>query len=244
MEHLALQRAAADNARVSPSSRNRKMPLTLYFHPLSSFCQKVLIALYEHAIDFDKRIIDLGNEADRAELLALWPLGKFPVLQDHRRQRAVPESTVIIEYLDRLHPGRHGLIPADGETALDVRLWDRFFDLHVQGPMQQIVADRLFAANGDLSRERALLTTAYDLLERQLKGRTWVASPDFSLADCAAAPALFYASTLVPFGDEHLLLSDYFDRLIQRPSVQRVIEEARPYFALYPFVEAIAERFR
>ena len=220
------------------------MSLTLYFHPLSSFCHKALIALYELDIEFEKRVIDLGNDADRAELQALWPIGKFPVLRDHTRQKNVPESSVIIEYLDRLHTGQAHLIPYDGEAALEVRLWDRFFDLHVQVPMQKIVADRINAANGDLTRERTALTTAYGLLERQLTARTWVASPAFSMADCAAAPALFYASTLVPFADDHRHLRAYFDRLTERPSVKRVIDEARPWFAWYPFAEAIPERFR
>jgi glutathione S-transferase len=216
------------------------MSLTLYFHPLSSFCHKALIALYELDIEFEKRIIDLGNAADRAELQALWPLGKFPVVRDHTRNKAVPESSVIIEYLDR----QANLIPKDWEAALEVRLWDRFFDLHVQVPMQKIVADRINAANGDLTRERAALTTAYGMLEHQLTGKTWVAGPTFSMADCAAAPALFYASTLVPFADEHRHLRAYFDRLVERPSVKRVIDEARPYFSMYPFAEAIAQRFR
>lgn len=220
------------------------MSLTLYFHPLSSFCHKALIALYELNIEFEKRVIDLGNDADRAELQGLWPIGKFPVLRDHARQKVVPESSVIIEYLDRIHPGQAQLIPEDRETALEVRLWDRFFDLHVQVPMQKIVADRMNAANGDLTRERAALTTAYGMLERQLAARTWVASPAFSMADCAAAPALFYASTLVPFPDDYQHLSAYFDRLVQRPSVKRVIGEARPWFSWYPFAEAIPERFR
>jgi glutathione S-transferase len=136
------------------------------------------------------------------------------------------------------------LIPEAWEAALEVRLWDRFFDLHVQVPMQKIVADRINAANGDLTRERAALTTAYGMLEHQLTGKTWMAGPAFSMADCAAAPALFYASTLVPFADEHRHLCAYFDRLVQRPSVNRVIDEARPYFSMYPFAEAIAPRFR
>jgi glutathione S-transferase len=216
------------------------MSLTLYFHPLSSFCHKALIALYELDIEFEKRIIDLGNAADRAELQALWPLGKFPVVRDHARNKAVPESSVIIEYLDR----QAHLIPEAWEAALEVRLWDRFCDLHVQVPMQKIVADRINAANGDLTRERAALTTAYGMLEHQLTGKTWMAGPAFSMADCAAAPALFYASTLVPFADEHRHLCAYFDRLVQRPSVNRVIDEARPYFSMYPFAEAIAPRFR
>jgi glutathione S-transferase len=244
MERLAHWPMATDNEAVCISPRNGRMSLTLYFHPLSSFCHKALIALYELDIEFEKRIIDLGNDADRAELQALWPIGKFPVLRDLTRQKNVPESSVIIEYLDRLHTGQAHLIPYDGEAALEVRLWDRFFDLHVQVPMQKIVADRLNAANGDLTRERAALTTAYGLLERQLTARTWVASPAFSMADCAAAPALFYASTLVPFADDHRHLRAYFDRLTERPSVKRVIDEARPWFAWYPFAEAIPERFR
>lgn len=220
------------------------MPLTLYYHPLSSFCHKVLIALYEHAIEFEKRLIDLSSEADRAELEALWPPCKFPVIRDHDRQRTVAESSVIIEYLDQLYVGQHQLIPDDWDTALQVRLWDRFFDLHIQQPMQQIVADRLNDSHGDLTKQRAALLTAYGMLERQLAGATWVASPDFSIADCSAAPALFYASTLVPFPDNCHRLSAYFDRLTQRPSVRRVLEEAKPWFAYYPFAEAIPVRFR
>ena len=220
------------------------MPLTLYYHPLSSYCHKVLVALYEQAIEFEKNIIDLTSEADRSVLQALWPPCKFPVIRDHARQRNLAESSVIIEYLDHFHAGQHPLIPADWDTALEVRLWDRFFDLHVQTPMQQIVADRLRGTHGDLTRERAALMTAYGMLERQLAGRTWVASPDFSLADCAACPALFYASTLLPFPEDCRHLQAYFERLTRRPSFQRVIDEARPYFSLYPFAEAIPQRFR
>src|SRR5471032_1594787 len=104
------------------------MSLTLYYHPLASFCHKPLIALYEHGIAFEKRIIDLGSDADRAELQALWPIGKFPVIRDPAHQRNLAESTIIIEYLDRVYPGKHQLIPTDWNAALDVRLWDRFFD--------------------------------------------------------------------------------------------------------------------
>ncbi|MGE7955397.1 glutathione S-transferase family protein [Pseudomonas sp. NPDC089530] len=220
------------------------MPLTLYFHPLSSFCHKVLIALYEYGIDVEKRIIDLSDEADRAELRSLWPIGKFPVIRDHDRQRDVPESSVIIEYLDHFHGGRQRLIPGDWDSALEVRLWDRFFDLHVQGPLQQIVADRLHGTHADLAPQRTALLTAYHLLEQHMASRIWAAGADFSLADCAATPALFYASTLVAFPDDHRHLGAYFERLVQRPSVQRVIAEAKPYFAWYPFAEAIPQRFR
>ncbi|MFJ2709733.1 glutathione S-transferase family protein [Pseudomonas sp. NPDC087346] len=220
------------------------MALTLYYHPLSSYCHKVLIALYEHGTAFEKRLIDLSSDADRAELQALWPLVKFPLIRDHARQRNVPESSVIIEYLDHFHAGKHPLIPSDRDAALEVRLWDRFFDNHVQTPMQQIVSDRLHGKNGDVSSYRNALLTAYSILDRQLASRTWAAGERFSMADCSAAPALFYASTLVPFTDEHRHLSAYFERLVQRPSFQRVLEEAKPCFEFYPFAEAIPERFR
>lgn len=220
------------------------MPLTLYYHPLASFCHKVLIALYENGVEFEKRIINLADDTDRARLQAIWPIGKFPVIRDHARQRDLPESTIIIEYLDRFYAGAHPLIPGDWETALDVRLWDRFFDNYIQEPIQQIVSDRIRGAKGDLTRQRSMLETAYGMLDHRMACRTWVASQDFSMADCAAAPALFYAITLQPFPAELSHLRAYFDRLTQRPSFQRVIDEASPYFSLYPFADAIAKRFR
>ncbi|WP_192553401.1 glutathione S-transferase family protein [Pseudomonas sp. IzPS59] len=220
------------------------MDLTLYYHPLSSYCHKALIALYEHGVAFEKRLIDLSSEAERAELRALWPLVKFPVLQDRARQRNVPESSVIIEYLDRYHAGAGRLIPEDWDTALQVRLWDRVFDNYVMTPMSQIVADRIHSTNADLSSQRTLLNTAYDMLENQLATHPWIASPDYSMADCSASPALFYASTLVPFGADRPRLSAYFERLVQRPSFSQVIDEARPWFDFYPFAEALPQRFR
>jgi len=167
------------------------MSLTLYYHPLSSFCHKVLIALYENAVDFEKRIIDLANDADRTELQALWPFGKFPVIRDHARQRNVAETTIIIEYLDRFYPGEHPLVPNDWDTALEVRLWDRICDHYLQTPLQQIVLDRIRDAHGDLTRERSTLRTTYGMLDHQMASRIWLASADFSLADCAAGLALF-----------------------------------------------------
>lgn len=220
------------------------MDLTLYYHPLSSFCHKVLIALYENGTACEKRIIDLGDDADRSELRALWPFCKFPVIRDHVRKRDVPESSIIIEYLDRHFGGMRSMIPDSLDDALEVRLWDRIFDNHVQGPLQQIVSDRLREANGDLTAARSTLETAYRLIDRQVATRTWVAGREFSMADCAAAPALFYASTLQPLPHECTHLIAYFDRLVDRPSVRRVLEEAKPYFSLYPFQDAIPQRFR
>ena len=220
------------------------MPITLYYHPLASFCHKVLIALYEHGIDFEKRLIDLGDEKDRAELEAIWPIGKFPVIRDHARGRDVPESSTIIEYLDHFYPGATPLLPQEWEAAHDVRLWDRFFDNYVQGPMQAIVLDRITGSKGDMARERAALATAYRMIDQRMASRQWAAGDSFSMADCAAAPALFYAATLAPFPDSARHLDAYFERLLARPSVRRVLDEAKPYFSMYPFAEAIPARFR
>jgi glutathione S-transferase len=219
------------------------MSLTLYYHPLASFCHKVLIALYENGTEFEKQIVDLSDSEQRAQLQAMWPIGKFPVVRDHVRKRDLPESSIIIEYLDRFHAGKHPLIPADWEAALDVRLWDRLFDNYIHAPMQQIVADRIHNAKGDLTNERSTLTTAYGMVDRHMASTTWISSQGFSMADCAAAPALFYACTVQPFPHEFGHLAAYFDRLMQRPSVARVIEEAKPYFKFYPFAGAIPKRF-
>jgi glutathione S-transferase len=220
------------------------MSLTLYYHPLASFCHKVLIALYENGIEFEKRPINLADDADRAELQAMWPLCKFPVIRDQARGRELPETTVIIEYLDRFFAGEHPMIPGDWQDALDVRLWDRIFDNYVQVPMQRIVSDRMRGAKGDLSNERATLETAYGMIDRRMASRTWVAGGGFSMADCAAAPALFFASAVQPFPADFSHIRAYFDRLTDRPSVQRVIEEAKPYFSLFPFAGDIPQRFR
>jgi glutathione S-transferase len=220
------------------------MALTLYYHPLASYCHKVLIALYELGVEFEPRVVDLADAADRAELGALWPVGKFPVIRDHARGRVLGESTIIIEYLDLHAAGGAPLVPQDRDAALEVRLWDRVCDLHVQGPMQEIVADRLRGAGGDMTAARAMLRTAYGMMDRQLASRPWLAGANFSMADCAAAPALFYASTLEPITAQQNTLLAYFGRLVERPSVRRVIAEAAPWFRHYPFAEAIPDRFR
>lgn len=220
------------------------MSLTLYYHPLSSFCHKVLIALYENGKEFEKRIINLGDEAQRLELASIWRFAKFPVIRDHKFDRDVPESSIIIEYLDTHFPGAHPLIPRDFDTALEVRLWDRVFDSYVQGPLQQIVLDRIHGNNSAMTQARATLQTAYRIIDRHLAERRWISKHGFSMADCAASPALFYAATLEAFPDECAHLRRYFDRLIARASVARVLEEAKPYFSMYPFAEAIAMQFR
>ncbi|MGD0846892.1 glutathione S-transferase family protein [Bradyrhizobium sp.] len=214
------------------------MSLTLHFHPLSSFCWKVLIALYENDTAFVPHMVDLGNEAERAALLKLWPIGKFPVLRDDAMDRTIPESSIIIEYLDNHYPGRTRFIPADEKLALQARLRDRFYDLYVHLPMQKIVGDRLRPPGKQdphgVEEARARLQSCYGMIDREVATRTWAMGEVFSIADCAAAPALFYANTVMPFGDENKNLTAYFDRLTARPSLARVIKEAEPYFRMFP----------
>ena len=224
------------------------MSLTLYQHPLASFCHKVLMALYENGTPFESRIIDLGDDQSRASLVRLWPLAKFPVLRDEGRDSTIPETSIIIEYLDRHYPGAIQLLPTDLSDALCVRLWDRFFDLYVQDPMQKIVADVRRTEKDQspqtISDAKALLRTAYGMIEKQLDGKIWITGDSLTMADCAAAPALFYAETLVPFGEEHGRLSAYYRRLLARPSFARVLKEAMPYFHFYPYSQNLPEQFR
>jgi glutathione S-transferase len=223
------------------------MALTLFYHPLSSFCHKVLIALYENGTAFEGRVVNLGDRAASAEFFALWPIGKIPVLRDEARNETVPETSIIIEYLDRHYPGPRPLLPRD-ETALrEARLWDRFYDSYVQVPMSKIVTDRL-RAEGEydprgVADAEAMLKTAYGMLETRMANRTWAAGDAFSLADCAAAPALFYADIAVPFSGSYPNLSAYFARLEERQSFRRALEETKPYFMYFPLKDRIPARF-
>lgn len=214
------------------------MSLTLHYHPLASFCWKVLIALYENDIPFTPKLVDLGNPAERAALVKLWGVGKFPVLQDDGRNEIVPESSIVIEYLDRHYGGRTRLIPADPDKALQTRLRDRFFDLYVHMPMQKVMIDRMRPdGKGDgigVEEARAQLRTSWGMIERQMKGGGWAMGDDFTLADCAAAPSLFYGNMAEPFGDGHSSVAAYLERLKAQPSVARVLKEAEPYFQMVP----------
>jgi len=206
------------------------MSLTLYFHPFSSYCQKVLIALYENETPFASRHIDLGNPADAAALKALWGVRKFPVLRDEARGETVPESSVIVEYLAQHYPGSTKLIPADVDAARRVRLMDRFFDFYVSDQVTKVVTDNFRPAgrNDSLGVEQArgTLGNAYDILEQEMAGKTWATGSSFTLADCAAAPALFYANLIVPVRG-YKNTAAYLDRLLTRPSFARALKEAR-----------------
>jgi glutathione S-transferase len=214
------------------------MSLTLHFHPLSSFCWKALIALYENDTPFTPQMVNLGDEAERGALLKLWPIGKFPVLRDDARHQTIPESSIIIEYLDRYYPGRTRFIPNEGEAAWQMRLRERFYDLYVHLSVQKIVGDRLRPdANKDrhgVEEARAQLRTCYGMIEQQMAAGPWAMGEAFGLADCAALPALFYGNKVEPFGDINQNMTAYLDRLTARPSVARVLKQAEPYFNLFP----------
>ncbi len=223
------------------------MTLKLYMHPLSSFCHKVLVALYENGTSFESVIVDFSNSDSRAGFFEKSPMGKMPVLHDVECNVTLPESSIIIEYINTHYPGDCGLLPQDADERLQVRLWDRFFDLYIHQPMQRIVGERL-RPEGSLdphgvSEAHAAIDKAYGVLEQHLAGRQWVASPTFSMADCAAVPALFYGSVVHPFDDDLGNTRDYFERLVSQRSVKRVLDEARPYFHYFPYREKMAPRF-
>lgn len=211
--------------------------MRLFLHPFSSFCQKALIAFYERDVPFEPVMVGNGDPEAKAALEAVWPLGKFPVLHDEAAGVSIPEASIIVEYIDRFGDAPK-LVPS-GEAALPVRLWDRVFDLYVELPLQKIVGDR-FRPDEEhdgfgIGEAEALLRRTYSYIEgERAKSETeWIAGSDFTLADCAAAPALFYAGMLVPF-DEHPRLAAYYRRLRSRPSFARAIDEARPYRSFFP----------
>ena len=214
------------------------MALELHSHPFASFCQKVLIALYENETPFEAHLVDLGNEKSRAAFYALWPVGKMPLLRDTARSRIVVETSIIIEYLAQFYPGKAQLLPADAELALETRLQDRFYDLYVSEPMQKIVGDRLRPQDQrdafGVTAARTQLRTSYAIIEKQMASRTWAAGEAFTMADCSAAPALFYSAWVEPFAEGFPNVARYFDRLQERPSFARVVEQAKSFRHFFP----------
>ena len=209
--------------------------LILFAHPFSSYCQKALIALYEAGTPFDYRLLGPDRPENGAELARRWPIGKFPVLADG--DRTIVEASMIVEYLAVHHPGDASLIPADGAAAIETRMLDRIFDNYVMTPVQKIVADQLRPADvrdpTGVADAHAMLGKAYAWLDRHLDGREWAAGA-FGLADCAAAPALFYADWIDLIPVEHGALRAYRARLLARASIARVVDEARPYRSFFP----------
>ena len=210
------------------------MSLKLYAHPFSSYSQKVLIALYENGTPFEYRTLE--QESAQRELEALWPLKRFPVLVD--AGRTIIEATCVIEHLQVHHPGPVRLIPEEATAALEVRMLDRFFDNYVSTPQQKVVFDRIRPeADRDpygVAEARRMLESAYAWLDTLLKGRTWATGDAFSLADCGAAPFLFYADWTHPLSEDFSNVRAYRKRLLARPSFARAVDEARPFRRYFP----------
>lgn len=214
------------------------MTLTLYYHPLSSYCWKALIAFYENDIPFTPHVVDLGDEKSAAEFKKLWPIGKFPVMHDANRDHLAPESTTIIEYLAQHYPGKSKLVPEDPERARQARFHDRFFDNYVMTPMQKIVGDRIRPADKrdphGVAEARALLERALTMVDGHMAARRWVLGADFTMADVAAAPSLYYANKVAPFAGRRNAALAYLERLKKRPSIERVLAQAEPYAHFFP----------
>jgi glutathione S-transferase len=208
----------------------------LYAHPFSSYCQKVIVALYENETPFTLRRLDFDDPVVVAEFAALWPIMRMPILIDGGQ--TIMESSIIIEHLMLHHPGAARLIPADPAAALEVRMMDRFFDNYVMTPMQKVVFDHIRPeADRDpygVAEARAMLDKAYAWLDGVVAEHTWAAGREFSLADCAAAPSLFYADWVHPIPDACPHVRAYRARLLARPSVTRAVDEARPFRHFFP----------
>ncbi len=220
------------------------MTLTLYYHPFSSYCQKAVIALYENDTPFTPRHINLGDEAQAAELKRLWPMRKFPVLRDDARNQTVVESSIIVEYLAQHYPGQSQLIPSDPDLAREARFKDRFFDFYIMDQASKAVTDHFRPAGKNdsfgVESAKATLRTAYDVVEKEIAGKTWAVGDQFTMADIAAFPALFYGDFIVPLADGHKNTAAYFERLLKRPSIARTLKEGAqalmqgfPYYDQY-----------
>ncbi len=211
------------------------MSLEFFGHPFSSYTQKVLIALYADGTPFEYRMLDQEHPENFEELKRHSPFGLFPLLLDDGRP--VIETTCIIEHCQAHHPGPNRWIPS-GDLGRHVRLLDRFFDLHVMNNMQVPVFDALRPDGAHdeygVTRAREKLHIAYDWLEANLDAGTWAAGEQFTLADCAAAPSLFYADWVEEIGPERPKLRDYRARLLAHPVVARAVDEGRPYRSFFP----------
>ena len=212
----------------------------LHGHPLSSYFQKAAIAFYETETPFELAMLgNLFDPGERARFQAIWPMAQMSVLEDKARERVLAESSIVIEYLAIYEPGAARLLPKDPDESLRVRFMDRIFDLHVQAPMQRMAGYHLGVPGG---RDEAIpevvkadLATAFGLIERELDGRAWAAGETFTMADCAAAPALFFANRIVPFADGYPNIAAYYDRLAARPGYARALEGSQPFLQNIPF---------
>jgi glutathione S-transferase len=213
------------------------MALQLFYHPFSSYCHKVLLALYENGTPFIARLLDGSDPAAQEEWARRWPMKRFPLLVAD--DRTIVEATIIDEYLDRYHPGPVRLIPDDPAAALEVRWMDRFFDNYISTPIQKLAFDKgRPQGKSDVygcDEARAMLDTALAWLDPLMATREFAAGDRYSLADCGAATFLFYLHWMYPIDARHVHVLAYRARLMARPAMRRIIDEARPYRHLFPF---------
>jgi len=213
------------------------MSLELYLHPLSSYSHKALIAFYENDVAFEPRRVDDPVIYD--ELKSIWPLARFPLLRDTARDRIVPEASIIIEYLAQHYPGKVKLVPDDADLARQVRMRDRFFDNYLHAQVQKFAFDHVRPADQrdayGVEEARAMYFKALDMVESSMASKTWAMGDDFTMADCAAGPPLFYGNRFFgPFNDTHKNATAYLERLMSRPSYARALDEAKPFFHYLP----------
>ncbi|SDH74182.1 glutathione S-transferase family protein [Bosea robiniae] len=210
------------------------MTVELFAHPFSSYCQKALIAFYENDVPFTYRMLEDPGVSE--ELASLWPMKRFPILRENGS--VVLEASIVIEYLHVHHPGPVKLIPADSDLALEARMLDRFFDNYVMTPQGKFVFDALRPAESrdpyGVEDARKMLGTSYAWLDQRMQGRTWAVGETFTLADCAAAPALFYADWTHRIPEQYRNLTAYRARLLRRPSFARAVDEARRFRHYFP----------
>ncbi|WP_028100512.1 glutathione S-transferase family protein [Pseudoduganella violaceinigra] len=212
------------------------MSLQLFYHPLSSYSMKALIALYENGTPFEYRMLSPDHGDNYQQFAEMWPIQKFPILLDG--ERMIVEASIVIEHLALHYPGPARLLPSDPKAALEVRMMDRFFDNHIATPQQKLVADVL-RPDGErdpygVAEARRKLDTAYAWLDKVMATRTWAAGAEFSMADCAAAPFLLYAHWSHPIAAKHGNVMTYLRRLRERPSFARCWQEAKPYRHMFP----------
>lgn len=208
--------------------------MKLYAHPFSSYCQKAIVAFYETDTPFELRHLEAPGVAE--EMAALWPLKRFPVLKDG--DTTVVEATAIIEYLAATRPAAAWLVPADPVAAVEVRMMDRIFDNYVNGPQQAFIYDALRPEDqrhpASVTEAAAMFDRIYAWLDERMRGGEWATDHGFTLADCGAGPALFYADWTYPIPERFEALRAYRVRLLARPAMARAVDEARQYRSYFP----------
>lgn len=206
--------------------------MKLYYHPISTYSQKVLIALYEKGLEFEAETVQLMDPEDRASYLEVYPMGKIPCLIDDGNM--IPESSIIIEYIDDMADPK--LIKGDAAQTRKIRFKDRMFDLYLNNNVATLLFQSLKTqADQDqelIEKARFQINTMYMFMEHEFGNQDYANGNEFLMGDCAAAPALNYAQKTAPF-DEHKNICAYWDRLTARPSVQRMQQEAAPAIAAF-----------